>query len=133
MVPFSMINWSPFRLTKTKGEQLGQLAAATFSELSPAEHTLIRTAAAGTLAYCGRQPDAKNPEEENNPVHSAACGEERTIRAALIRWLCISQEAGVTVSIQTPVVTDRRGASCPAGLGRIRAGVPGGHDGPNQG
>jgi hypothetical protein len=78
---------------RTKGEQLSQLVATAFPTLTRAETTLLQKAAFGTIAYCGCQPEEESPEEANDPRNSEAWGEERTIHAALIRWLCIDLKA----------------------------------------
>src|SRR5215831_3997186 len=85
--------WRPWKTMRTKGEQISQLATTTFPKLTHAETTLLRAATIGKVANCGWQPEEENPEEENDPLHSDSWGEERTIRAVLIRWLCIDEKA----------------------------------------
>jgi len=62
-----------------------------FGELSAAEEEVVRAAADGEVAYCGA--DRKNDDPANNPANAASWGKERTVRARLIRWLCVDGEA----------------------------------------
>ncbi len=66
-------------------------ARAKFGELSAAEEKLLRCAQSGDVAYCG--PSEKNDDPENDPAKADGWGKKRTIRARLIRWLCIDSEA----------------------------------------
>jgi hypothetical protein len=70
------------------GQQLVALAVEEFPDLTEAEETFLRHAAAGDSA------DYKSSTEaENDPHHADAWGEWRTIRAQVIRWLCIDRDA----------------------------------------
>ena len=66
-------------------------ARAKFGELTAAEERLLRCAESGDIAYCG--PSDKDDDPGNDPANADAWGKERTIRAKLIRWLCIDSEA----------------------------------------
>ena len=65
-------------------------AGEKFGELSPAEQALLSAVENGHEATCG---PANNVEDaRNNPDASMAWGYERSIRADLIRWLCIDPD-----------------------------------------
>ncbi len=66
-------------------------ARAKFGELSAAEEKLLRCAESGDIAYCG--PSETDDDPANDPAKADGWGKERTIRARLIRWLCIDAEA----------------------------------------
>jgi sRNA-binding regulator protein Hfq len=70
---------------------LEQLAQAKFNPLSEAETRLVRAAARGETACCG--PQAKVDDPGNDPAESTNWGPERSIRAELIRWLCVNRDA----------------------------------------
>jgi hypothetical protein len=69
-------------------EKLRKLAAATFSELTDAERELLRAAPHGEFALCGGRT-----EEENDLKHADNWGQQRTIHASFIRWLCVDRDA----------------------------------------
>jgi len=66
-------------------------ARAKFVELSAAEEKLLRCVQSGDIAYCG--PSEKDDDPANDPAKASEWGKERTIRARLVRWLCIDHEA----------------------------------------
>lgn len=70
---------------------LEQLAVARFGPLSSAEINLVRASPKGETAYCG--PSEEDNDPDNDPVGSDAWGEERWIRAGLVRWLCVDRDA----------------------------------------
>lgn len=81
-------------LPSSNGDQLSDLedrARAQFGPLSDAEIKLLRTAPKGEIAHCG--PSERDDDPNNNPVHSDNWDSERSIRAELIRWLCVDREA----------------------------------------
>ncbi len=63
------------------------LATEQFADLTDAEKKLIAAAAVGVVADYSSQTTG-----ENNPRKSATWGAPRTIRAQVIRWLCIDRE-----------------------------------------
>jgi len=67
------------------------LPAGFRENLSEAERRLLRAAPKGELAVCGPNADDKAPA--NDPAKADGWGSEREIRADLIRWLCVDQEA----------------------------------------
>ena len=71
--------------------ELEQLARAQFGVLSDAEIKLLRAAHEGKMAVCGTSQGRDDPG--NHPGSAAEWGLERQIRAELIRWLCVDQEA----------------------------------------
>ncbi len=73
-------------------------ARSRFGELSAAEEKLLRCAQSGDIAYCG--PSENNDDPANDPAKADGWGRERTIRAKLIRWLCIDSEASKHIDPQ---------------------------------
>ncbi|MGB9513085.1 MAG: hypothetical protein WBU20_15475, partial [Candidatus Acidiferrum sp.] len=72
-------------------DELIRLAELRFPALREAERKLLRAAPLGEVAWCGTSP--KDFDPGNDPAKANAWGSERSIRAALIRWLCIDREA----------------------------------------
>jgi len=72
----------------TAAQCLYALAAEQFPDLTDAERALLLAIAAGETARYGGQTEA-----ESDPKYADAWGELRTIRAEVIRWLCIDREA----------------------------------------
>ena len=70
-------------------------ARVKFGELGAAEEKVLRAAASGEIAYCG--PSDKDDDPANDPAKAAEWGKDRTVRARLIRWLCVDIEAGKRV------------------------------------
>ena len=70
------------------GAPLLTLVAEPFPDLTEAEKKLLRAVAAGDIADCSSPNDA-----ENDPKYGDTWGESRTIRAEIIRWLCVDREA----------------------------------------
>ena len=66
-------------------------ARSRFGELSEAEQKVLRAVESGEVPYCG--PSDKDDDPANDPANAAQWGKDRTIRAKLIRWLCIDREA----------------------------------------
>jgi hypothetical protein len=64
------------------------LVAEHFPDLTEAEKKLLRAVATGDIADCSSPNDA-----ENDPKDGNTWGESRTIRAEIIRWLCVDREA----------------------------------------
>jgi len=59
--------------------------------LSEAEKELLRAAPKGEFAWCG--PSRRDDDPENDPSKAGQWGPERTLRAALLRWLCVDRQA----------------------------------------
>jgi|SRR5882724_111342 len=69
-------------------QKLVELAGAEFPNLTEAEAKLLHAAATGDPA------DYRGPTDgENDPKHAETWDELRTIRARIIRWLCVDREA----------------------------------------
>jgi hypothetical protein len=84
----------------TIADQLEALARAEFPDLNTAEVKVVRAATTTRQALCGPQADVA--DLSNNPEYSetgdtatgvAAWGIDREVRADVIRWLCIQEEA----------------------------------------
>ena len=71
-------------------QELISAAEHHFQELLEAEKRVL-LAESGNLAICG--PDANDSNPANDPENGEHWGEERTIRASVIEWLCRNAEA----------------------------------------
>jgi hypothetical protein len=71
---------------------LADLAHRKFGELTEAELKLVRALPHGTEVHCG-DPAKDFGDPANDPKWADAWGREREIRATLIRWLCVDQDA----------------------------------------
>jgi len=78
-------------LNQPQANDLIGLARARFGDLSAAETTLLAAARMGGFALCGPRGNLSDPA--NDPAKASEWGTERTIRASLIRWLCVEQTA----------------------------------------
>lgn len=76
-------------------EELLKLAELRFQPLREAERKLLTAAPIGETAWCG--PSPKDSDPANNPLKADTWGAERSIRASLIRWLCIDRVARACV------------------------------------
>jgi hypothetical protein len=80
-----------------QADGLESLAGVLFPNLSEAEKRLLRAAPQGELAICGPNGDdndpANDPAKADSQPETVGWGSEREIRAGLIRWLCVDQEA----------------------------------------
>jgi hypothetical protein len=65
---------------------LKSLALASFENLTIAELKLVDAAAAGEFVVCG--PNQEYSDPTNCPRNADNWGEERQVRAELIRWIC---------------------------------------------
>lgn len=72
-------------------DDLLELAQAKFAPLREAEEKLLRAAPQGEVASCG--PNRKDFDPANDARRANNWGAERSIRAALIRWLCVDRNA----------------------------------------
>ncbi|HKN25813.1 MAG TPA: hypothetical protein VJX72_13275 [Candidatus Acidoferrum sp.] len=72
-------------------DELLKLAETRFQSLREAERKLLNAAPLGETAWCG--PSPKDFDPTNNPAKADSWGPERSIRAGLIRWLCIDRDA----------------------------------------
>jgi len=79
---------------------------AGFGQLTAGECKLLRGAYGGDYVCCGPTDNHKDPS--NNPAHSSDWGNEREVRADLIRWLLTRPEAASRVH---PTGIFLRGAS----------------------
>jgi hypothetical protein len=70
---------------------LESLAHKRFGELSLAEIRLLESAGNGSLAICGSSNDRNDPA--NDPGEVEKWGKDRSIRGALIGWLCVDRIA----------------------------------------
>jgi hypothetical protein len=68
-----------------QAEWLANLARVRFGTLSAAERILVRSAPFRELAWVGADSDPDSPT--NDPAHGADWGADRTVRAAVLRWL----------------------------------------------
>ena len=68
-----------------QAEVLANLARARFGTLSAAERTLVLSAPFRELAWVGPDSDPDNPA--NDATHGENWGPERSVRAAILRWL----------------------------------------------
>jgi len=74
--------WNP-----AQTPDLFYLAQSYFGQLSAAETKLLGAVQTGTMAICGASANLADPS--NAPTKSHEWGPTRSLRAALIRWLCI--------------------------------------------
>jgi hypothetical protein len=91
-----MLGWTPETL------ELAALALAKFDHLSESELKLLCAATTGEFAFCG--PSTRVDDQENDSTKAAGWGDERTIRAALLRWLCLDGTARILVDPRGIVV-----------------------------
>lgn len=78
---------------------LSKLASERFGALTRAENELLLAAPEGRVAYCGETRDQEHPMQLDNPT-SDTWPNERKIRAALIRWLCVDRAISCLVDPQ---------------------------------
>lgn len=78
----------PYRLTLYNPimPNLESLARESFGELTAAERILVTVAPTGAFAVCG--PSDRDSDPANQPGNAASWGNDRKIRANLIRWMC---------------------------------------------
>ncbi len=72
-------------------DELLKMAEGKFAPLSNAEVKLLRAAPKGEVAVCGPNIDEDDPA--NDPSKADQWGPERTIRAEMLRWLCVDRHA----------------------------------------
>lgn len=77
---------------------LEALAIPQFGELSRAERDMLRAAAKGDFPSFGNSAIWDDPS--NDPAQADSWGGERVIRAELIRWLCLNEEASRQVDVR---------------------------------
>src|SRR5262245_3397969 len=82
--------------------ELDARAATEFSNLTAAESILLAAAARGLVADCG----AENAQA--NGRNRSSWGESRTIRAELLRWLCVDKGAAACIDLRGVVITSAR-------------------------
>jgi hypothetical protein len=71
-------------------------ATSRFGLLREAERRLLLTVPTGEWTFAGQSEDLA--AAENDPQHAESWGEEREVRIALLRWLCVDPSARATVS-----------------------------------
>jgi hypothetical protein len=76
---------------RDKGNELTGLATSEFADLTLAELKLLQTVVKGEFAWCGCSKDSES--EDNNPENADQWPKDREIRASLIRWLSVDQQA----------------------------------------
>ncbi len=74
-------------------QDLVTLARSKFDRLSESELKMLRAASASECAYCG--PSDGDHDPGNDPAKADEWSGQRTIRAALIRWLGVEQPVKV--------------------------------------
>jgi len=75
---------------------LESLARPRFGDLTRAEKQLLRAAPKGDIASCGPSNIANDPA--NAPKKNDELGSDRSIRAKLISWLCVEDEAAKKIN-----------------------------------
>ncbi|HTR61144.1 MAG TPA: hypothetical protein VMH37_05530 [Candidatus Binataceae bacterium] len=91
------------RAAETQSDPAGtlqKLAEGKFGQLSRAELLLVRGAAQRNLVWLGPSIDPSSPD--NDLAHADTWGPERTVRAALIRWIASDSDAGRFVDPSGP-------------------------------
>jgi len=81
--------------------ELEDRAFAEFSDLTSAEKTLLAAAARGLAADYGRIGSTDGSKR-------SAWGESRTIRAELLRWLCVNKDAAECVDLRGVVISSAK-------------------------
>ena len=85
---------------------LEALAIPQFGELSRAERDMLRAAAKGDFPSFGNSAIWDDPS--NDPAQADSWGGERVIRAELIRWLCLNEEASRQVDVRGSELPQQR-------------------------
>jgi sRNA-binding regulator protein Hfq len=75
----------------SQADELLRLAEARFPDLSAPEKKLLGAAAQGDWAQYGPNYDPEDPS--NDPSKADAWGSDRSLRAAVVRWLCVDRDA----------------------------------------
>jgi hypothetical protein len=76
-------------------DDLLKLAEARFADLTEAEKRLLRAAPVGELARGGE--NFKDGDPNNDPSQAENWDRERSVRAEIVRWLCVDREARIRV------------------------------------
>ncbi len=82
--------------------ELDTRATTEFSTLTAAERVLLAAAARGQVADCGVENAAANGRNRSS------WGESRTIRAELLRWLCVDKGASACIDLRGVAITSAR-------------------------
>jgi hypothetical protein len=77
--------------------ELLKLATERFDGLTVAEHTMLEAVATDAVADYRRAND-------DSPADANTWGPERTIRAAVLRWVCTSRDVATCVDLKTFVI-----------------------------
>src|SRR5215472_1984254 len=117
------------------GGSLLEIATKLFPDLTHAERALleyadIKSVRRGEYAVCG--PSANPDDASNDPQDAAKWDEQRSIRASLIRWMCVYPEANRQIDPQGVQVLgakvigklDLTGVNVPYGITLRRCAIP---------
>jgi hypothetical protein len=74
-----------------RAPDLVSLARTSFTDFTDAEFKLLHAVPKGEVAFCG--PDMNFDAPANDPSKASQWGNDRQIRADLIRWLCVDRDA----------------------------------------
>jgi len=118
-----MIAWSPELI------ELAEWILPGFSEVTESELKLLCAATSGSPAYCGPSVDPLDPS--NDPTSSDTWGPERSIRAYLVRVLCLYADAAyrimptglVIIAARIEGNLDLQGATVGFSLGLLRCRI----------
>ncbi len=108
MLPFATVLTGRPALAQeqSKSDQLEQMARRKFGALSNAELLLLRSAPEREIEWASRSDDPDAPI--NDPGHGESWGPERTIRAAVLVWLCSDPAASRLVHPSGPGIIAAR-------------------------
>ena len=91
---------------QSKSDLLEQMARLKFGQLSHAELLLLRSAPEREIKWASPHDDPDDPI--NDPAHGESWGPERTIRAAVLMWLCSDPVASRLVHPSGPGIIAAR-------------------------
>ncbi len=91
---------------QSKSDQMEQMARRKFGALSNAELLLLRSAPEREIKWASPREDPDDPI--NDPGHGESWGPERTIRAAVLVWLCSDPVASRLVHPSGPGIIAAR-------------------------
>ena len=91
---------------RNKSDQLEQMARRKFGTLSNAEVLLLRSAPERRIKWASPRENLDDPI--NDPSHGESWGPERTLRAAILVWLCSDPVASRLVHPSGPGIIAAR-------------------------